>query len=174
MKKLLLASMCVATALTISACDKKQPATESATTTSGATALVLSHDNVADIKSDLESFSNLQKSQEAKVNEFQAKVTAAMQKGGKEAQEEGIKEFKKFFEEFSKSFDEIKLKSAEVDDLRNKYKDMQGQVVEMMEISTSGQPDANKMMELQKKITESTTAFQASFDEIQTKIDAAK
>lgn len=59
----------------------------------------------------------------------------------------------KFTQDFNKDLDALTIKSTEVDSIRNKMKASNDTSLEMIKMTTSGKPDQNKIMELQKKAT---------------------
>lgn len=147
MKKILIATLC-ATALTLTACDKKS--TDSAAATP---AVQLSTNNTADIKADFAAIETLGTAKAKEALEFQNKIMQAAQTGGVEAVKETMTSMEKFTQDFNKDLDALTIKSTEVDSIRNKMKASNDTSLEMIKMTTSGKPDQNKIMELQKKAT---------------------
>ncbi|MDQ8954407.1 hypothetical protein RFH42_15770 [Acinetobacter rudis] len=147
MKKILIATLC-ATALTLTACDKKSTDTAAATP-----AVQLSTNNTADIKADLAAIETLGTAKAKEALEFQNKIMQAAQTGGVEAVKETMTSMEKFTQDFNKDLDALTIKSTEVDSIRNKMKASNDTSLEMIKMTTSGKPDQNKIMELQKKAT---------------------
>lgn len=148
MKKILLATLC-ATALTLTACDKKSTDTAAAS----APTVQLSSNNTADIKADFTALETLSTAKAKEALEFQNKIMQSAQTGGVEAVKSTMSEMEKFTEQFNKDLDGLALKSAEVDSVRQKMKASNEASLEMIKETTAGKPDQNKILELQKKAT---------------------
>ena len=122
MKKSLLASLCVA-ALALTACDKKtnEAPASSATTTQPVTAS-LSSNNSADIKSDLDQIQMLSNKNSQEALGLQNKANQAAQKGDKAALTSTVAQMKTYINKFNQELDALKLKSSEVNVVRDKIK----------------------------------------------------
>lgn len=153
MKKILIATLCT-TALVLSACDKKATDTAAATP-----AVQLSSNNTADIKNDMSAFETLSTAKAKEALDFQTKATQAAQAGDKNAAQTVISDMEKFFSSYNKELDSLALKSTEVDSLRQNTKKIMNLTVEMMKQGTSGTPDPQKMMDIQKQMTEAQKAL---------------
>lgn len=148
MKKILIATLC-ATALTLTACDKKAADTAAATP-----AVQLSSNNTADIKTDMATFETFTTAKAKEAVDFQTKAAQAAQTGDKKAAEAVVGEMEKFFADYNKGLDELAVKSTEVDSLRQNSKKMMTLTVDMLKQSTSEKPDTQKIMDIQKEMSE--------------------
>ncbi|TCM62768.1 hypothetical protein EC844_12312 [Acinetobacter calcoaceticus] len=140
MKKLLIATLC-ATAFTLTACDKKaaDPATAPAAVIS------LSSNNVADIKSDLDAIDALAIAKSDQALASQDKMMEADQKKDKVMMSEAMQGMKAYIKDFNQELLALKLKSTEVDALRNKMDQQNKVTLEISDLSMSGSQDQSKM-----------------------------
>lgn len=177
MKKLLLASLCMAS-VALTACDKKpnEAATTSTDNQPVATqaTVSLSKDVAADIKSDLTQIQTLSTNKAKEALEFQNEVTQAAQKNDKAALEGIVEKMKSYTENFNKELDALTLKSSEVDAVRSKMKEANNLGVELSEAGLKNPPDMNEINALQKKATEMQQALLTEMQTLQNKANAAK
>lgn len=176
MKKLLLASLCMAS-LALTACDKKPTdataGTDSKPTTTQPT-VSLSTDVAADIKSDLEQIQTLSMNKAKEALEFQNEVAQASQKGDRAALQTIVDKMKTYTEGFNKELDALTLKSSEADALRTKMKEANAFGVEMSEAGLSNPPDVNKLTELQKKGIDLQQSLLTDMQNLQAKANTTK
>lgn len=178
MKKLLLASLCMAS-VALTACDKKP--NEAATTTgtdnqpvATQAAVALSKDVAANIKSDLIQIQTLSTNKAKEALAFQNEVTQAAQKNDKAALQGIVEKMKSYTEGFNKELDALTLKSSEVDAVRSKMKEANNLGVELSEAGLKNPPDMNEINTLQKKATEMQQALLTEMQNLQTKANTAK
>ncbi|WP_373350590.1 hypothetical protein [Acinetobacter bereziniae] len=173
MKKLLLATLC-ASALALTACDKKPADAASGTNSKPAAAAVsLSTNNAADIKSDLTALQTMSTAKAKEALNFQTEVMQAAQKGDKDALKGVVDKMKTYVDGFNKDLDGLALKSTEVASVRDKMKESNNLGVEMSEAGLASSPDPQKIMELQKKGTELQQSLLTEMQALQTKANAA-
>lgn len=177
MKKLLLASLCMAT-VTLTACDKKPhdaaaPASGSSSTSQPA-ATSFSTGKAADIKSDLMLIQNMSTTKAKEALTFQSEVTQAAQKGDKAALQGIVGKMKTYVDSFNADLDALSLKSSEVDSVRKKMKESNNLGVELSEAGLSSTPDMNKITELQKKATELQQSLLTDMQNLQNTANTAK
>lgn len=154
MNKLLIAILCGA-ALTLTACNKNP--TEQAG--QAATAVKLSTDNIADIKTDLTTLETLSASKAKEALDFQTKATQASQSGDINAAKAVIDDMQKSFAQYDKDLDALALKSTEVDSLRKNTKKVMSLTVEFMQQSIAEKPDLQKITDLQKQMVDAQKAL---------------
>ncbi|OTG85122.1 hypothetical protein [Acinetobacter sp. ANC 4648] len=174
MKKLLLASLCIAS-VALTACDKKpNESTSGSTTTSEKTIASLSTNNATDIKSDLAQIQTLSTSKAKELIDFQTEMMQAVQKKDKNALTAVFDKMKVYIEAFNKDLDNLTLKSTEAEALREKMKESNKLSLELTEASTANPPDMNKLTELQKKASEIQKSLLADMQKLQTTANTAK
>lgn len=168
MKKILIATLCVST-FALTACDKKS--TESPVTIAAASHL--SHHNNADIKSDLTTLNTYISTQSQQKQDIQTKIKDATQHNDKAASKNRVKEAKDDADRFNQGLAQLKLKSSEVDALRNKTQVNNQLASELIEMQMSGVPDqakitalTQKVEELQKDISEETQILETKIADI--------
>lgn len=172
MKKLLLASLCM-TAVALTACDKK-PNDTAAKTENGAPAATLasmSHDNAADIKSDLNQIETLSNTKAQEALKFQNEVNEAAQKGEKSALDAVVVKMDTYVAAFNKDLDALKLKSSEADSLRGKMKESNDLGLELAKAGVENPPNMTKITELQKKATDLQQALLTEMQTLQVKVN---
>lgn len=169
MKKLLIATLCVS-AFALTACDKKA----ADTTTTTATAVSLTTNNAADIKSDLTAVETLSTTKAKEALDTQSKLMESLQKGDKGALENMMKEMKTFIEGFNKDLAALPLKSTEVDATRNKMKEANDITLQLTETSMTAQPDQTKISELTTKMTEIQKELMTDMQTLKAKAAEAK
>ncbi|OTG63891.1 hypothetical protein [Acinetobacter silvestris] len=174
MKKLLLASLCMAS-ITLTACDKKPHESTSGSTTASEKAMAsLSTHNAADIKSDLAQIQTLSTSKAQEAIDFQTEMMHAAQKKDKQAIVAVFDKMKSYIETLNKDLDKLTLKSTEVQALREKMKESNKLSIELTEATTANPPDMNKLTELQKKAAEIQKSLLADMQTLQTTANTAK
>lgn len=173
MKKLLLSTVCI-TALGLSACDKTQKteADTNATQTTNSSPTALSHDNVSDIRSDLDAIQTLSNSKAQEALKFQTDVTQAAQKGDKAALDQVVKSMDQYVDDFNDALDDLKLKSAEGISLKDKMKEANELGLDLAEEGVKMPPDNNKVMELQNKSTQLQQELLKEMQALQNKVAA--
>lgn len=173
MKKLLIATLC-ASAFALAACDKKPAdATSGTDSKPAATAVALSTNNIADIKSDFTALQAMSTEKAKEALNFQTEVMAAAQKGDKAALQGIVEKMKAYVETANKDLDGLALKSSEVASVREKMKESNKLGVEMSELGLSSTPDSQKIMDLQKKGTELQQSLMTEMQALQAKVAAA-
>ena len=162
MKKRLLASLCFA-AMALTACDKKpneapaSSSTSSAVSTSPASTqpatAALSSNNAADIKNDLKQIETLSNSRAKEASALQNKANEAAQKSDKASLNAIVADMKTYIARFNQDLDALKLKSSELDAVRDKIKESNNIGIELSEASIANTPDSKKITELQNRAT---------------------
>lgn len=174
MKKLLLASLC-ATALTLTACDKKpneNTTSKAENTATPAVVTSLSENVVADIRSDLDQIQTLSNAKAQEALKFQTDVTQAAQKGDKAALDTVVDHMKTYVGGFNDDLKSLALKSKEGDSLRGKMQESNNLGLELAQAGVKMPPDMTKITELQKKATDSQQALLQDMQALQAKITA--
>lgn len=170
MKKLLLTVLCT-TALTLTACDKTPNEAPTHVSNTTAPAVALSTDNLADIKTDFAALQTMSTDKAKEALSFQTEIMQAAQTGDKAALTGMVDKLKTYVEGFNKDLDNLALKSSEVASLRDKMKESNQLGLEMSEAGLSDKPDAEKIMELQKKATEVQHSIITETQALQSKVN---
>lgn len=178
MKKSLLASLCVA-ALALTACDKKTneaPASSATTSTSTATQQVttsLSSNNSADIKSDLDQIQMLSNRNSQEATDLQNKANQAVQKGDKATLTSTVAQMKTYINKFNQELDTLKLKSGEVNVVRDKIKESNNLGIALAETSLESSPDKQKVTELQNRAAQLQKELMTEMQALQNQVKTA-
>lgn len=181
MKKRLLASLCFA-AMALTACDKKpneapassstSPAATPPTSTQPATA-ALSSNNATDIKNDLKQIETLSNSRAKEASALQNKANEAAQKSDKASLNAIVADMKTYIARFNQDLDALKLKSSELDAVRDKIKESNNIGIELSEASIANTPDSKKITELQNRATKLQKELVTEMQALQTKAKTA-
>jgi uncharacterized coiled-coil protein SlyX len=181
MKKRLLASLCFA-AMALTACDKKpneapassstSPATTPPASTQPATA-ALSSNNAADIKNDLKQIETLSNSRAKEASALQNKANEAAQKSDKASLNAIVADMKTYIARFNQDLDALKLKSSELDAVRDKIKESNNIGIELSEASIANTPDSKKITELKNRATKLQKELVTEMQALQTKAKTA-
>ena len=181
MKKRLLASLCFA-AMALTACDKKpneapassstSPAVTPPASTQPATA-ALSSNNAADIKNDLKQIETLSNSRAKEASALQNKANEAAQKSDKASLNAIVADMKTYIARFNQDLDALKLKSSELDAVRDKIKESNNIGIELSEASIANTPDSKKITELQNRATQLQKELVTEMQALQTKAKTA-
>ncbi|MFD1438812.1 hypothetical protein HLH14_11255 [Acinetobacter sp. ANC 4282] len=181
MKKRLLASLCFA-AMALTACDKKpneapassstSPAATPPASTQPATA-ALSSNNAADIKNDLKQIETLSNSRAKEASALQNKANEAAQKSDKASLNAIVADMKTYIARFNQDLDALKLKSSELDAVRDKIKESNNIGIELSEASIANTPDSKKITELQNRATKLQKELVTEMQALQTKAKTA-
>ena len=181
MKKRLLASLCFA-AMALTACDKKpneapassstSPAATPPASTQPATA-ALSSNNAADIKNDLKQIETLSNSRAKEASALQNKANEAAQKSDKASLNAIVADMKSYIARFNQDLDALKLKSSELDAVRDKIKESNNIGIELSEASIANTPDSKKITELQNRATKLQKELVTEMQALQTKAKTA-
>lgn len=181
MKKRLLASLCFA-AMALTACDKKpneapassstSPAATPPASTQPATA-ALSSNNAADIKNDLKQIETLSNSRAKEASALQNKANEAAQKSDKASLNAIVADMKSYIARFNQDLDALKLKSSELDAVRDKIKESNNIGIELSEASIANTPDSKKITELQNQATQLQKELVTEMQALQTKAKTA-
>lgn len=173
MKKLIIASLC-ATALGLTACDKKQNEAETTSTTANAPAVIaaLSHGVDADIRADLDKIQTLSNAKAQEALKFQNDVMQAAQQGDKAALDAVVKSMDQYVDRFNDELEALQLKSSEADSIRDKMKESNDLGLDLAEAGVETPPNMEKITELQKKATELQQALLQEMQTLQNKVTA--
>lgn len=169
MKKVLLATLC-ASAFGLSACDKKPNEVTTANTTATETVQSFSNNVKEDIRSDLDQIEKLSNTKAQEALSFQNEVMEAAQKGDKAALDKVVDSMEKYVDNFNDELEALKLKSKEVDSIRNKMKESNELGLDLAEAGVETPPNVDKINELQKKATELQQALLQEMQTLQTQI----
>lgn len=182
MKKSLLASLCVA-ALALTACDKKTneaPASSATSTTTTSTSTTtqpvttsLSSNNSADIKSDLDQIQMLSNRNSQEATDLQNKANQAAQKGEKATLTSTVAQMKTYINKFNQDLDTLKLKSSEVNVVRDKIKESNNLGIALAETSLESSPDKQKVTELQNRAAQLQKELMTEMQALQNQVKTA-
>jgi ATP-dependent Lon protease len=180
MKKSLLASLCVA-ALALTACDKKtneapaSSATSTATTptTTPPVTASLSSNNTADIKSDLDQIQMLSNRNSQEATDLQNKANQAAQKGDKAVLTSTVAQMKTYINKFNQELDALKLKSSEVNAVRDKIKESNNLGIALAETTLESSPDKQKVTELQNRAAQLQKELMTEMQALQNQVKTA-
>ena len=173
MKKLILASLC-ATALGLTACEKKpnDAETTTSTTTAPTTVTALTNGVDADIRADLDKIQTLSNAKAQEALKFQNDVMQAAQKGDKAALDAVVDSMDKYVDSFNDELEALDLKSSEADSIRDKMKESNDLGLDLAEAGVETPPNMEKITELQKKATELQQSLLQEMQTLQTKVTA--
>lgn len=173
MKKLILAALC-ATALGLTACEKKPAENTTAATESAAPTTVVSLSNgvVDDIRGDLDKIQTLSNAKAQEALKFQNDVMQAAQKGDKAALDAVVDSMEKYVDSFNDELEALSLKSSEADSIRDKMQESNDLGLDLAEAGVENPPDMNKINDLQKKATELQQSLLQEMQTLQTKVTA--
>ncbi|NHB59350.1 hypothetical protein [Acinetobacter shaoyimingii] len=174
MKKLLIASLCM-TALTLTACDKKNSdATTSnhSNTTSAPASISLSKDNVADIKNDLTQLQTLSNAKSQEALKFQDEANKAAEQGKAPELTAVVNKMESFVVSFNKDLDALPIKSKEADSIRSKMKQSNDLGLELAKASIKTPPDMDKINALQKKAVDLQQELMTEMQTLEVKVNS--